>query len=376
MINITIGGDICPIGRNLPYFISGDAKGIFDGFLDDFRNADMAIVNLECPLIIKKTPIYKAGPVLGVPSDCINGLKAAEINIVNMANNHILDHGPEGLENTLKVCKEAGISTVGAGKNLKEAKKILIKKIGKIRIAILSVAEHEFSIATENSYGANPLDLISFVIEVQKNKELFDYLIVLLHGGNEFYPYPSPRLKNICHFMIDQGAKLVIVQHTHCPGSYEDYREGHIIYGQGNLIFDMPEENKVFFEGFLIKMTLNNDRESKMDIIPYRQSDSKAGARKMEGEYKRSFYQALNERSNAIKDDSYLQNQWIKFCESRKKDYLNRILCSNRLLQRLSAHRFFFKLLYPRKSLLKLQNTISCEAHREVLETLFKYHLI
>jgi len=376
MINITIGGDICPIGKNLPYFISGDAKGIFNGLLNDFRNADLAIVNLECPLIIKDTPIDKAGPVLGVPSDCINGLKAAQIDIINLANNHILDHGTEGLENTLKVCKDAGISTVGAGKNLNEAKKILFKKIGKTRIAILSVAEHEFSIATENSYGANPLDLISFVREVQKNKDLFDYLIVLLHGGNEFYPYPSPRLKNICHFMIDQGVNLVVIQHTHCPGSYEDYRGGHIIYGQGNLIFDMLEENKAFFEGFLVKIALNDDLDSKMDIIPYRQSDSKAGATKMEGEYKRSFCQALNERSNAIKDDSYLQNQWIKFCERRKNDYLNRILSSNRLFRRLSTYRLFFKLLYTKKSLIRLQNTISCESHRDVLETLFKYHLI
>jgi poly-gamma-glutamate synthesis protein (capsule biosynthesis protein) len=138
----------------------------------------------------------------------------------------------------------------------------------------------------------------------------------------------------------------------------------------------MPEENKVFFEGFLIKMTLNNDRESKMDIIPYRQSDSKAGLKKMEEEYKRSFCQALNERSNAIKDDSYLQNQWIKFCERRKRDYLNKILGSNRLFRRLSAYRFFFNLLYTRKSLIRLQNTILCESHRDVLETLFKYHLI
>jgi poly-gamma-glutamate synthesis protein (capsule biosynthesis protein) len=59
MIDIVIGGDICPIGRNLQYFMSGDAIRIFNDLLDDIRKADLSIINLECPLITKNDPIQK-----------------------------------------------------------------------------------------------------------------------------------------------------------------------------------------------------------------------------------------------------------------------------------------------------------------------------
>ncbi len=59
MTNVLIGGDVCPIGINLPYFKEGDAKSIFHGLLVDFEEANLSIVNLECPLINKSTPIVK-----------------------------------------------------------------------------------------------------------------------------------------------------------------------------------------------------------------------------------------------------------------------------------------------------------------------------
>ena len=85
MINILIGGDICPIGRNLPYFLSGNAEVLFGDLLPEFTGAHLSIVNLECPLIEKDMPILKCGPVMGVQSGCIKGLKNAQIDIVNLA---------------------------------------------------------------------------------------------------------------------------------------------------------------------------------------------------------------------------------------------------------------------------------------------------
>ena len=67
-------------------------------------------MNLECPLIGKVTPISKCGPIFGADNQCIKGLKNAKITLLNLANNHILDHGPQGLENTLKVCADFEIS--------------------------------------------------------------------------------------------------------------------------------------------------------------------------------------------------------------------------------------------------------------------------
>src|SRR5215471_5247781 len=162
MPSIVIGADICPIEGNRPYFESGDATTLFNDLLPELQQADLVIANLECPLIEKPSPILKTGPNFGEPSACINAIKASGIHVLCLANNHVMDHGAPGLENTLAVCARAGIATVGAGHNLDEARRILVRDIKGTRIGILAMAEKEFSIATNDAPGANPLDIIEF----------------------------------------------------------------------------------------------------------------------------------------------------------------------------------------------------------------------
>ena len=255
------------------------------------------------------------------------------------------------MKNTLDICAGAGISTVGAGENLEKARQIFIRKIGRVRIGILAVAEHEFSIATVSSCGANPLDLIDYVRNVRSQRDKFDYLIVLLHGGNENYPYPSPRLKETCRFMVEMGANAVIVQHTHCPGSYEEYQGAHIVYGQGNLIFDWPDQDRAFHEGFLVRLSIAEDLVSTMQIIPYLQSDEQPGARKMDKETEQMFRKSIEERSLSIRDDAFVRAQWVQFCEKIKYEYLSKVLAHNRVLSKLNSQGFIVKHFYTTSSL-------------------------
>ena len=148
-----------------------------------------------------------------------------------------------------------------------------------IRVGILAVAEHEFATATKNSPGANPLDLMDYVRNVNGRRGEIDYLIVLLHGADEFY-VPSPRIQDTCRFMIEMGANAVVVQHPHCLGGYEQYLGGHIIYGQGALVMDEPiyRPLKSFHEGFLVKLSITAGAASTMDIVPFVQSDPVPGA--------------------------------------------------------------------------------------------------
>src|SRR5262249_37626879 len=143
-------------------------------------------------LIEQEDPIRKSGPVLGAESACVAGLVAGGIKVLGLANNHILDHGASGIDNTLRVCGRAGIRTFGAGRNLAQAREILVMQAGPVRIGLLGLAEQEWSIATENSAGANPMDLIDSVRNIKQQRNHFDFLIALLHGGVEGYPLPSP----------------------------------------------------------------------------------------------------------------------------------------------------------------------------------------
>ncbi len=376
MINIIIGGDVCPVRRNLPLFKDGNAKDIFNDLLVEFENADLSVVNLECPLITNNTPMVKNGPVLGVDSVCINGLTKADIDIVNLANNHILDHGNEGLLNTLKVCSEAGIITVGAGNNLESASRIVVKEVKGVRIGILGIAENEFSIATNKSPGANSLDLISYVRNIKKNREYFDYLIVLAHAGLSYHPLPSPQLMDTCRFLAEMGADAIICQHSHCPGSYEQYDGAYIVYGQGNLIFDLGiKSDNPWNKGFLVKITITEKGKHEMNIIPYEQSCTKPGARRMLGGNEEKFLQEINNESLKLTDASCVEEEWIRLCNERKHTYYHDILlgfadCTLSDIINKSTH--YAEHLFTKKHLLLLENIIRCESHREAIETILE----
>jgi Bacterial capsule synthesis protein PGA_cap len=371
---ILIGGDVCPINRNAELFCSGDVRALFNDLVEEFEAADLTIVNLECPLIEQPTPIAKTGPVLGAATECVKGLAQSRIHCVGLANNHALDHGPAGLENTIRACQAAGIQTFGAGRNLGEAGQMLVVKAGSLRIGLFGASEQEWSIATENSPGANPLDLVENIRTLNDHRDKVDYAIVLLHDGAEHYPFPSPRLRKVCRFFIEQGAGMVVCQHSHCAGAYEPYLHGHIIYGQGNLIADSPNRDHTWHEGFLIRLTIAPDLSAGWQPIPLTQSDSSPGARRMSPENERAFCARLAERSQAIMEDGFVERNWRRFCLRRRNDLMSYLLGHGRLLRRLNRNGGIVRHFLRKQRLRELRNCFFCDTHREVhLEVLNQY---
>lgn len=378
MATILIGGDICPIGRNTEHFQRGDADALFHDLLDDFAHADLVIANLECPLIERPSPIAKTGPVFGEATACIRGIAAGGIDVLNLANNHILDHGREGLESTLAACAGAGVATVGAGLDLAAAREILVKDASGIRVGLLAMAEHEFSVATEASAGANPLDVIDFVRNLMSHRGCFDYLVVLLHAGHEFLTAPSPRLRNTCHFLVEMGADAVIVQHPHAFGGYERYRDRYIVYGQGALLMDeeLYRGLETFHESVLIALTVHPGEPAVMRLVPLMQSLEAAGARRMVGERAAATLREIDEKSLGVQDHAYIHREWLKFCDQRKHGYMSALMGHGRLLRRLNRNGLLSRLLYRRQQLLATRNVVCCESHREAVETILTGGLV
>jgi hypothetical protein len=376
-VTVLIGADICPIEGNSSYFQAGDAPALFNDLLPDLQSADVVMANLEGPLVDRPTPIQKTGPTFGEPSACINGIKAGGIDVLTLANNHIMDHGPEGLANTLDVCAKAAIQCVGAGKNLAEARKILVVSAGGLRLGILAVAEREFSIAGKSTPGANPIDIPDFVRNVAENRGRFDYLIVLLHGADEFH-VPTPRIQDTCRFMIEMGAGAVIVQHPHCLGGAEQYRGGHIVYGQGAFVMDegIYRSSKGFHEGFLVKLTIGADFRAQMELIPFAQSDPVPGARRISADRERIFRKEFTRMSEHVSDPSNVERDWLGFCEKNKHGYISALLGHGKIMRRLNADGLFSKLIYTRRVRLTSRNIVSCETHREAIDTIFRANLI
>ena len=124
-----------------------------------------------------------------------------------------------------------------------EAKKPCFVQIGGVTIGLMAFAEHEFNLAGKNVAGANGFDSFESFNEIKESKTKCDYLVILFHGGVEYHKYPSPLLQKRCRKMVLSGANLILCQHSHCIGAMETYKEGTIVYGQGNSVFGYKDND-------------------------------------------------------------------------------------------------------------------------------------
>jgi len=373
VIQILIGGDVCPMGSVERFFIEGDALAIFHDLLDEISNADLSVVNIECPLVSKKTPINKAGgAVLGASVGCIRGFAAAKWSLMNLANNHSFDQGANGLSETIQAIRQEGMGVVGAGSDIHEANTPFVCQIDGQRVVIYSMAEREFSIASERSAGANPLDLINFteVIRLFKKDGVF---VVLLHGGIDF-PYPSPEMVRRCRFMVNMGADAVICSHPHRPLPWEIYRGRPIVYGMGNLVFEElrnPLRNPPpgWHDGYLVKLSI---AEGIVDFlpIPYFQCRPVLGAVRMDDVSKQQFITDMLKRSKKLEDSAFLDLEWISRCEECHSQYISYLFGYNKWVRKMIQLLRYTP--YSDEDVLRSLLLSQCETHIEVLNTIFR----
>ena len=367
-MSILIGADIVPTKDNKEYFISGKMQSVIGGDLQNVLDkADYRIFNLECPLVNADSPIQKSGPNLRAEESTVNGLKSIGVDLLTLANNHIMDHGKAGLESTISVLEKERISFLGGGENLKAAASPFVFSVNNRKIGVYACAEHEFSIAEEYKPGANPFDpLESFdhVVDLKKN---CDDVIILYHGGKEHYRYPSPMLQRLCRKFIEKGADLVICQHSHCIGCEEKYNGGTIVYGQGNFIFD-THCNPTSESSLLIK--INDD--FKIEYIPLEKCG--CGVRLAKDDVATKILSDFYQRSDQIKNIGFVENEYSIFAKNMVNRYL--LTCSGyghnfilRLLNKICGYRLtdFLVNRFKKKELIAIRNFVECESHRELL---------
>ena len=326
---ILVAGDLCPAGRPEPILLDWESTRIWASIAGDTASHDLRIVNLESPLTRSTTAIAKAGPHLFANPGCARAIKAANFDIATLANNHIMDMGREGLRETIDACNSAGLRTVGAGDSLAEAARPIYADVNGIRVAILAIAEHEDSIATERRAGASPLAPMDNYDQVKEAKDHSDFVLVILHGGNEYYPLPSPRMVRTCRFLVDVGANAVVCHHIHVPSGIEIYRYAPIIYSTGNFLFDgsqaMPPE---WFSGYMVSISIRPRWATSLRLVPYRQCFGEIGVRRMDESESRSFLAEISRLTEMIGKKDSLQAEWNRFCASKRRDYISQISSS------------------------------------------------
>ena len=162
-MKIIIAGDFCPYNRVQEFIDVSEFENVVSNeVVKLFSNMHYSIVNLECPVADSaQTNIDKVGPSIKTNSKVFDFLKYLNVNVVTLSNNHIMDYGDKGLFSTIQGCKDASIEYLGAGKSLKQAREPLLISDKNQKVAIINISENEFSTTSDDSPGANPLDLVN-----------------------------------------------------------------------------------------------------------------------------------------------------------------------------------------------------------------------
>lgn len=366
--SILFGGDVCPQDRVEKLLLSDDYKTSFAGLKNVTAQYDFTIINLECPVVNNEySPIEKCGPNLKCSNHIVSALNYTGVDCVALANNHIRDYGDAAIEETIFHLEKHGIKHFGAGGNITKAREVYYHQINGNVVAFVNFCENEFSIATSNNAGAAPMDAVNNYEDIVQARRNADIVVLIVHGGHEFYQLPSPRMKKLYRWYIDLGADVVINHHQHCYSGYEYYKGKPIFYGLGNLCFDkVGKRNDSWNKGILVGISFSDTITHK--IIPFTQCNDKPEIAILTGDNKTAELGEIEKLNCIINNDNELEQRHNVFCESRFGDLRMYLSPYRNKYLRLLCHKGFISDFVTKKKKRYLSNFVMCESQKDIFE--------
>lgn len=271
--SIVVAGDVIAHQNILELAYQDDGSYCFDELFEPImpfvQKADVAIVNQEGPLVSESSLVSGEFPQFGVPAEMASAYAQAGFDAVALANNHILDRGVEGIQQTQDELEAAGLSTVGLlspGENTSPYQPLIIETNG-IRIGLVN--------ATSLLNGADSSDEAQLVAQTGQGNELIEYVrelssrvdftLCYLHAGEEYSFEPTQDEGALAECLIDAGAQTVIYSHPHVVQRAETLvtdagNTGVVFYSLGNLIASQTDPNTA--EGLLAQIIVRKEKDS------------------------------------------------------------------------------------------------------------------
>ena len=231
-----------------------------EGIDSVFRQAQVIVGNLECPATKIEAPVFKRFIFRGEP-EWLNTLRQHGITHLNLANNHSIDQGREGLLDTRKNILEADMIPIGAGQNMAEAALPVLlasepRKVWLVPSLRLALENYAY-LLDQPCVSQEPMDSLLERVHRIKKADSTAIVIVSLHWGGEHTLQPVPRQRMEAHQMILAGADVLVCHHTHTLQTIEDYHGKTIYYSIGNFIFDQAKS--LNSEACMVRLKISQD---------------------------------------------------------------------------------------------------------------------
>ena len=266
-ISIIGVGDIMLSSWLLPILQEKGCDYPFIATRNHIKDADISIANLEAPFTEGGEP-YEKKYNFKVPPSYAVGIKRAGFDVVNLANNHIMDYGAHGLLRTISTLDSAKIGYCGAGKNIEMANYPYLCDVRGKKIAFLGYSmTYPLEFATRGD-SAGTVYPVAALLKRTVNfwNTQVDYVVVSFHWGAEKYDTPKEYQTEFAHLAIDHGADLVLGHHPHVLQGLELYRGRLIAYSLGNYAFASYSENAR--ESIILKVVLAENGLHYAQCIP------------------------------------------------------------------------------------------------------------
>ena len=231
-----------------------------DGVDSVFQAAQVVVGNLECPATEIEAPVFKKFIFRAEPS-WLEALQRHGVTHLNLANNHSIDQGRQGLIDTKENILAAGMVPIGAGANMAEASEpvLLAEQPRKVwLVPSLRLALENYAYLTDKPcVSQEPMDSLLQRVYRLRQQDSTAVIIVSLHWGAEHKLVPVPRQRLDAHLLIQAGADVLVCHHTHTLQTIEDYQGHMIYYSVGNFIFD--QHKPLNSEACMVRLDITAD---------------------------------------------------------------------------------------------------------------------
>ncbi|KJS28675.1 MAG: hypothetical protein VR64_23425 [Desulfatitalea sp. BRH_c12] len=335
---VTLGhGVASTLKKNGPNSFFRNIKNVLD-------SADLNFCNLESVISNKGLNQKELTSIemRGCP-DAIKALQDANFNVVNIANNHIMQHGMGAFLDTVSILNSSGSHIVGLDHdNFTNVVPFVVNGI-KISVAGFSLhPELYYNGTVPYSFRAEPSDVIEEIKHIRNHTDGF--LIVSLHWGEEHFEYPSKKQIDLAHQLVDHGVNVILGHHPHVIQGIEEYNGALIAYSLGNFLFDLwqPATKK----SIVLKLIISKSNKFDFEIIPV-YSSQKYIIHAAEGETKKILLEKI----------AVLNSNINKLSKLSEKEY-DSLVKENRMANRISGYKYFILNLHRYKLSIILQSIL------------------
>ena len=224
--------------------VRADPHHVLDAITPVLSDADLTMVNVETAITDGGEPVAGKNYHFRSPAQTFDALKAAGVDVVNMANNHSLDYGPSGMQDTFSAIAAAKLPVTGLGHDATEAYRPYRTTIKGQRIAIVSASDW-LEPALVDSWSASDtqpgiafsIDRTRLLAAVQQVRPEVDTLVVFLHWGTEETWCASGEQQDLATALLGAGADIIVGSHAHRVFGAGKVGPALVAYGMGNFVY-------------------------------------------------------------------------------------------------------------------------------------------